>query len=140
MAIDVNHIKSVTMRCETNEGDIDVTFCGISKECVSMENNMIEDSSDRVLTIDFHYTHTHAANLPATEICEYDAVMNAGNQTEDGSSDNGDATTYQTTPKGIAWLALRKTEILDDQNDHLFDDFWDLFSAYMEKAGYAHDV
>lgn len=47
MAIDVNHIKSVTMRCETNEGDIDVTFCGISKERVLFHSIKIGRAATR---------------------------------------------------------------------------------------------
>lgn len=44
--------------------------------------------------------------------------------------------TYRVTPKGIAWLCLNLTGLIDTHHEGQFNAFWILFEEYMKKAGY----
>lgn len=47
--------------------------------------------------------------------------------------------TYRIAPKGLAYLAMMKADLLDSYDDIKFKKFWDIFKNRMKKYEYINE-
>lgn len=57
-------------------------------------------------------------------------------KTSDKTSDRLEEEKYELTPKGLFFVALMKTHLIESIDDWKAELAWELFSAEMEKRGY----